>query len=362
LACAGTLSAQNAVTGTNIRSAYVYVSTQSGIDGFSAAATGVLTPISGSPFSSTASYMTGNSRWLFGTDGIQIYSYSVAANGALQQVSQVNGEQENNPPNCGGPGTLFLDHTGASLYDGDYYSDCSNNAYQSWGLNQRTGALSYVGVTSDTTPNFGQPLSFLNNNQFAYGANCSHGSSLIFGFQRSSDGTLSDMNIEPAIPAAQQGGYCPYLAAADAAGNLAITLTPFDGYQQLGPPQVGVYTADSAGNLNTNSTWENMPSTTVGNVSDLKMSPSGRLLAVAGTAGVQVLHWNGANPATMYTPLLTSADVSQVFWDNANHLYALSQNSGQLFVFTVTPTGYGQASGSPHSITGAVNLAVIPSR
>ncbi len=81
---------------------------------------------------------------------------------------------------------------------------------------------------------------------------------------------------------------------------------------------------------------------------DLAMSPSGKLLAVGGTAGLQIFHFNGSDPITHYTGLLTTDDVSQFFWDNDNHLYAISQTSGKLFVFTVTPTNVSQAPGSPH--------------
>ncbi|MGA9390479.1 MAG: hypothetical protein WBV69_08540 [Candidatus Sulfotelmatobacter sp.] len=49
-----------------------------------------------------------------------------------------------------------------------------------------------------------------------------------------------------------------------------------------------------------------------------------------------------------------------MFWDNDNHLYAVSPAAGKLFVFTVTPTSYSQAPASPHSITGAQNLIVLP--
>ena len=90
------------------------------------------------------------------------------------------------------------------------------------------------------------------------------------------------------------------------------------------------------------------------------MSPSGKLLAVAGNAGLQVFHFNGANPITKYTNLLVSAEVDQVFWDNSNHLYALGRKAGKLWVFTVTPTSVTQAPGSPHSITVPDYVIVLP--
>jgi outer membrane protein assembly factor BamB len=95
-------------------------------------------------------------------------------------------------------------------------------------------------------------------------------------------------------------------------------------------------------------------------VLDLAMSPSGKLLAVAGTNGLQIFHFNGSAPLTAYTGLLTSMDIDQAFWDNQNHLYAVSQNGGRLFVFTVTPTSASQASGSPYVINHPRQMIVQP--
>ena len=67
-----------------------------------------------------------------------------------------------------------------------------------------------------------------------------------------------------------------------------------------------------------------MPATKISNPYDMKMSPSGQLLAVAGQEGLQIFHFNGSNPVTHYTALLTKEPVNQMFWDNDNHLYAIS--------------------------------------
>jgi WD40 repeat protein len=90
------------------------------------------------------------------------------------------------------------------------------------------------------------------------------------------------------------------------------------------------------------------------------MSPSGKYLAVGGTSGLQIFHFNGANPITRFTGLLTKNQIDQVFWDNANHLYAISRNAGKLYVYTVTSSGAVQAPGSPHAISNIVNLIVLP--
>jgi hypothetical protein len=114
-----------------------------------------------------------------------------------------------------------------------------------------------------------------------------------------------------------------------------------------GPPQLAVYSIAADGSLTTNSTAANMPQTAVTQINDLRMSPSGQLLAVAGTTGLEVFHFNGANPITPYTGLLTNVSVDQMFWDNADHLYAISRSGNRLFVFTITPTSFTPGPNSP---------------
>jgi hypothetical protein len=121
-----------------------------------------------------------------------------------------------------------------------------------------------------------------------------------------------------------------------------------------------VYTADAAGNLTTTSTYANMPTVSVGYVSYLQMAPSGKVLAVAGYIGLQLFHVNGANPLTDYTVLQSTDHIDEMFWDNDNHLYAVSSTAGKLYVYTVTPTGWSEAPGSPHTIGGAIHLIVQP--
>jgi hypothetical protein len=361
------------ITSTKSPVAYVYVSSSpsSGanqINAYSAASSGALTPVAGSPFnlgSEGVSQMAVNSKYLFGSADPDIYTFSIASDGALQQVSVINATKYN-PYDSGGPASLFLDHTGATLYDDDFYAyGTGDSAYQDFSIDQSTGQLNFLQVTPDGGEIANVPLSFIANNLYAYGASCYHGSRNIFGYKRSSDGTLTVLNINPTIPAApkSEGAYCPYLTAADPNGNLAVSMEPNNDITPSGPVQIAVYSADSAGNLTTTSTAQNMPKTQAGptyGINDIWMSPSGKLLAVGGSSGLQVFHFNGANPVTTYTGLLTKEEIDQMFWDNDNHLYALSRSAGKLYVFTVTPTSHSQAPGSPYTITGAENIQVLP--
>jgi len=363
-------TAESAAT---LPAAYVYVlsnpaSNQVEINAYSAGSDGKLSVVPGSPFSTNLGYagsMAVNKRYLFATNGIDIYSYSVEWDGALQQVALINA-QGFNQSNCGGPMALFLDRTGATLYDLDIYSDCANNGYQFFSTDNYTGQLDYAGVTKAVSPVFGTPLSFLGNNKYAYGASCYHWSQEIFGFLRDSNGALTDLNINPSVPAAQAGEfYCPGLAAADGANHVAVPMQAFNSstLQPVGLGQLAAYSADTSGKLTTGSTYSNMPKMAVGSVTGISMSPSGKLLAVSGTGGLQVFHFNGGNAITHYTGLLTTDPIDQldqIGWDNDNHLYAISQSAGKLFAFTITPTGYHQAAGSPYSITSPVHVTVLP--
>ncbi len=91
----------------------------------------------------------------------------------------------------------------------------------------------------------------------------------------------------------------------------------------------------------------------------MRMSPSGKLLAVATGTGVQIFHFNGSSPITKFTGIIgTSGYVSDLQWDKSNHLYAINGATGNLHVYTVTTSSAVEASGSPYAI-GGTHLAVV---
>lgn len=345
--------------------AYVYVSssptqTQTQINAYSADRNGGLRLVPGSPLVENGSTLAVGGKWLYSSDTVNIYSFSIAANGALKQVSSINAQAYNGYAD-GGPISLFLDRTGKSLYDLDIYGNIgANNTFQFFDIDQRDGSLSYVGATSTATPNFETALSFVGNNQYGFGAGCYHGDQALYGFSRSASGVLTDLNLNPPFPAAQNGAYCPYIAVSDGNNHLAVSLSPNNDMTPTGPTQLAVYTVDTSGTLTTTSTYQNMPVIDVTNLQAMSMSPSGKLLAVAGSGGVEVYHFSGANPITKFTGLLTTDAISQVYWDNSHHLYAISPASGELFVFTVTAASYAQSPGSPYAIANPYAVVVRP--
>jgi hypothetical protein len=88
------------------------------------------------------------------------------------------------------------------------------------------------------------------------------------------------------------------------------------------------------------------------------MSPSGKFLA-AGGLGLQMFHFNGADPITPFTGLLTNDQIDQMVWDNDNNLYAISQSASKLSVFTVTATSVTQAPGSSYAIANPMGIAIV---
>jgi len=351
--------------------AYVYVNgshdNKVKIYGFSANSKGGLSRIPGSPFTGFADvgYWAANNGYLFGTDATTdatyIYSYSVSSIGVPRKVAKIKAAGE-----YAGVSGLFLDRTAHDLYD--YDEDFgSNNYYQSFRIDSSTGRLAYLGaynVGYDSGP--GGAMSFAGDNLYAYQAynfcyfSCSWG---ILGAHRNSKGKLTAAKHAGGnAPTPKDGdSYLAVYTGADPTDHVAIAVQPVNQFGNDGLPQLATYTVGSDGSLTTESAYWNMPTTANQGVYDMESSPSGELLAVAGTSGLEVFHFNAGNPITPYTGLLTNEEIEWCLWDNDNHLYAISSKSSKLFVFTVTPTSHHQAPGSPHLINQAgAQVIVLP--
>jgi hypothetical protein len=337
--------------------------------GFSAASSGKLTPIAGSPFAANVRNMAVNGKFLFAPNLSTpfIESYRIGSNGTLKFVAQTNYVKADTSDACGTGGPVFLDHSGASLYllefDGTV---CANNIYESFAVNNSTGGLKYLSYAiGDAFPQLTLPATFIGNNKYAYIAQNENDMYYeTFGYVRNGNGSLTKLKINtpsPKLPPSGATGFCPYQAAADRTNHVAFVEQPCSPPGgSTGHPELAVYTAGTNGSLTTTSTGKNMPITSLTYVNTLSTAPSGKLLAVGGIGGLQVFHFNGASPITKYTGLLTTATIDQVFWDKSNHLYAISRSAGKLYVFTITPTSHSQASGSPHSVISPVGLIVQP--
>jgi hypothetical protein len=351
---------------TTTTSAYVYVLTQNSnntyeIDGYSAASNGALTLIPGSPFwTSNSLYTSGlasTSHWVFVSDGTYIYSLSISSTGTLKQVSSVNAAEHYGYPGTAGA-SLVLDHTGSTLYA--YALDgTGDNEFQFFSKNSTTGALTYLGSTG-INEGYSGYLSFIGNNKDAYGFGCFQDSWLDDGYSRNSDGTLTPFEPTMTTPTYPNGQYCADISAADPASDLAVALYPSTGEGAPAPPAaLAVYTVNSSGtSLTTNSTYESMPTSEVGQIYAMTANPTGNLLAVGGESGLQIFFFNGSKQITPYTGFLAEHPIWQLGWDNNNHLYGISY-SGRLYSFTVKTTGYVQDPGSPYTVSTPRGITVV---
>jgi hypothetical protein len=367
-------SAQAATSDSSV--AYVYVastpqnSSTNEIVAYRAAANGSLSPVTGSPFLFNVTSMAVNGKYLMASDVAKttIDALKIESDGALTSSASTDYSEYNAPPgDCGNAGQIFFDHTGATLYVMEYNGSnaCANNIYASFAVVKAAGQLKYLGLASTGTfPGVNSAAYFIGNNVYAYTADdegCMYYA--FYGFKRGRSGLLTEFNVQANLPTPPSGvrAYVPAWAAADATNHLAFTMQPANPPGcAAGPLQLASYTADTNGNLHTNNTYANMPAPMVQNPSDIKMGPSGKLLAIGGQQGLQVFHFNGASPITQYTGLLTSDPIDQMFWDNNNHLYAISHNAGKLFVYTITPTSYKMAPGSPYTISSPNDITVQP--
>jgi len=357
--------------------AWVYVANASAsgstneITAFTAAANGSLTPIAGSPFADDVQDMVVNGKYLMAASRTapNINAYLIQPNGALTYSAATNYAQYNGGSgNCGAAGQLFFDHTGSTLYVQEFNGSdsCSNTVVASFSVSKPTGALNYLG--DDVTgvfPGMFTAAYFIGNNVYAYTADdsaCMYYA--IYGFQRQANGLLTGIdtsNTPLPTPPSDFNGYILNLGAADPNNHVAFIAQPANPPGCApGPLQLATYSVDASGKLSTTSTYANMPTTSIVNFSDMKMAPSGKLLAIAGQEGLQIFHFHAASPITPYTGLLTRAPINQMFWDNHNHLYAISQASNQMFVFTITPTRHKQAPGSPYAIDDPGFIIVQP--
>jgi hypothetical protein len=311
--------------------AYVYVGTSKGVDLYDAASDGKLTLVKGSPFQTRGLAIGSNGKYFISLGTYYVHSYPVSSAGAIgKQVSTIdtqsyygNGQCGSN--NLGTIGLANLNHTGQNLYV--LFPNENGNcdaAIQTYNIS-KSGDLTFDGgIMTGTNAGSGlfQAPSIIGNDTFAYAAGdfgCCGLPPGWSGYKTASNGEMQNWAYNLSAP----NGYVPFYVTADPTNHLAAIVAYNYGEDSYDPAQLASYTVDSMGNLSTTSTAENMPYPQV-NPSILNMSPSGKLLAVGGY-GLQVFHFNGAEPITPYSSVLTTAVINQLHWDNDNHLYALSE-------------------------------------
>jgi hypothetical protein len=368
-----------AAQASNAPVAYVYVSNTYGgtlnqplnqIIAYAVAANGSLMPVAGSPFAADVTAMAVNGKYLFANsiDAKSIESFRMGGNGALTHLQTLDTQSGAGASGCPGLLKMNLDHTGSTLYELELTGGlCEDSTFHAYNIDKTSGKLHDVGSSTPETAFFGA-ANFIASNQFAYGSNCPYYRTgnipYIFGFKRNPGGDLSVVLQGSAPPLQFPNLYCPGASATDATNHVVISMQAIDfnnPYITLGPPRLAVYTADVSGNLTTPSTAANMTSTDTGDVVDLRFSPGGTRLAVAGAqSGVELFHFFGtSHPMQYITRLLPGEPIVQVLWDNASHLYILT-GYGQLFVYQVNAHSVTNAPGSPYLMANPNHMIVQP--
>ena len=363
-----------AATSSSMPVAYVFVSSATAaghpnvVHVYGISASGQIEHVTGSPFPADDNVLAVAGGKLYGINQSKtnIDGYTIEATGALHAIGSTD-YASYNPSGCGAAGWIFPDRTGADLYAMNFDGDCSNNTMQSFRM-EASGDLTYLGSAQGGAGSFSGvylPLSFIGDNKIGYEAvndDCMYYTT--WAFERTTNGDLDSIDTSAPMPPPPPGYniYIPMFSAAAPSNYIAIAMDAAvpPGCSQGVPVQIGSFTSDAQGNLSSTNTWEDMPDTAITSVQDMKISPAGNLLAVGGTGGLQVFHFNGAHPPTHYTGALTKDPVSQMFWDNANHLYALSPSTGKLRIYTITATSLSEAKGSPYAIANPLYIAVQP--
>ena len=351
--------------------AFVYVARPTHVDGFAVSSSGKLTAVPGSPFSDIAvEHLSVTKKFLFGVgdDFKTLYTFSIASDGAIKQVASIDGVKDahGNTGCCFGP--LVLDYTGSTVYN--LTDNVNVGSFEETFRIESNGDLQFIGNTeTDGTFNikevFPTPLAFLSNNKFAYQTGCNYSdpeSTPNAGFKRESGGLLQPVGDVIAMPKAPSGEfYCGTDLAGDTSDHMAMLMEEVVDGEFGGNNVLASFTADSHGNLTTKNTAKNMPIVSNGDhpVGAMSISPTGKLLALANNPlGFQVFHFNGGEPITKYTGVLTPNDGFYQFgWDKSNHLFGLGYKG--LHVYSATPTSIKEEPGSPYSIPEARSVIVL---
>jgi hypothetical protein len=350
--------------------AYVYIQVQGpagAVYGYRASASGQLSAISGSPFKPGTAIIGSNNSQFFTLGKTTLHSFAVGSNGAIG--SQLGSASIFNYTGnaCGGgvngSDDAVLDHTGKDIYVLLQSGPGNCAAYQSYIINSG-GSFTFNGVAEQDTSDgayYGLP-SILGNESFAYASQWIGHYSGVIGFQRQSSGTLQFLQFSETDPTLTGTDYLPSNPDASPVGNyVVLQLYPSNGGGDSGSAQLGNYSVDSKGSLTTTNTSSNMPTTQLeGPFSTF--SPDGTMFVLyAGgpsnetiDTGIEIYNFNGANPLTLKTTLLTGTPITKVAWDTSHHLYAISDALNKLWVFNVTPTSVTQVAslsiGSPFSM------------
>jgi hypothetical protein len=346
LALASSLVAQ-----TNPIVSYAYVGTHSKkIYAYAVHQNGSSTALSGSPFSGPGAYVANTTNFLFASDGTNIASYQRSSTGSIHQVATINGVAHNDTPAGSGVGLLTLDRTGATLYAGEQnFQGTGNNAYAEF-AKQSNGSLVFKANTPINV-NYGDFLTFSTNNSFAFGTGCTMATWSLYGFHRSSTGTLTPFDPGNTIPPNTTQDLCPGAMASSARGYVAVAYFTVGGLNPVW--RIAIYKVTSSGALQ----FISSVGTSFSTIHSIRFESTGNYLAVGGN-GIAVYRLNSNATLTKTGGRsYPSATFFGIQWDHSWHI--LANSSAHFWVFNGR-LGALSLAGSTHSVTNSTNVAVVP--
>jgi hypothetical protein len=363
LGFAATLYAQTSVSAASTTTAsptvaYVYVGQNTSpekVSAFAVSSNGVLSTVSGSPFAARSQSLAVTSGYLFGTDGTYITTYARGSNGALHAASTISAIAHNDTPTGSGAGSLTLDHTGSTLYAAEFeFQGADNDAYAAFSVG--SGGLLKFQSNSAISVDYSSELQFSPNNLFAYSSGCYFAGWELNAFRRAASGQIAAFNPAAAMPSNPNGDLlCPVATAVSAKGYLAVLY--FDESTSPIRPDIAIYRIVSSGDLVLVSSAVEANNLQAMNPDALRFDPTGAYLVVAGTGIDYFLLNSNGTLARIGDALDSSIKFTDVRWDKAGHLYAISAAS--LHVFTSHNMG-GLTQTATRPLTNATSLAVLP--
>jgi hypothetical protein len=307
---------------------------------------GSLELVSGYPVATKDWVLTpmNDGKRMFGSNGPDIFTYSVSSSGTLTETSCINAIAHN-PKSDAGVSQILLDPKNQTLYSQQISLGGFDASYLFFKINS-TGKLRYIGTTGDEILwEFRPGLVLDAADKFGYRITCFKFSQDFSGWQRDPSGSLSRFDVvlpEPAVSTE----YCGFLMSNSPTAEYSV-IGFGDYWDHTSVTQLAAYAINSDGSLS--HAPGAMTSTDMQFADDVSFDPSGKYLAVAGENHINVYQFSPDSPMA----LVSSAPVAppdnlevNLSWDATGHLYALT-GSGHLYIYAVHDGVLTPAPGSP---------------
>ena len=349
--------------------AYVYVQVAKGVSVYSETAAGKLTLVKGSPFAVSGQMegITGSHLLSVGT--AVLHSYQIASSGAVgKQVASINTatyDSEDCGPTTGNK--AVLDHSGKYFYvqlGGADDEVCENSDLQTYQIGSN-GDFTFLGNFYTESDGPLAPLVLDSSDKYAYSflydlSDFSYFTSFIHMNDLASNPTFTEK--DPATDPNLSYYLQPRATVADPNEHLAVLMVQCaigdDACE--GSFQLASYTINpKTGGISSTNTEDNAPWLEITEPIGMDMSYDGKFVAIGGSSGIQVFNFNGAALPTNLDAVAPGVQFDQVTWDKADHLFALSYEAQELYIFNVSKAKGVVEIGLPMIVPGAYGLTGI---